>query len=241
MNIDSMPRRRQVVLLAGATAIMSGCGDRQQVEAYDAWKKRLQEPQPSDPVGSDAELTWRYRGATPGELRTDGIERIYPAAIYKPNGDVVMSGSFSPAGKTSAYPGREFFPPKSVRFCIYEKDAISGAAGRRFSAYEGKAVLDVTVECANRIPLALLDTVRQTRGALRLTFRAASWGLMVGWDVGYSEGRPGYEIIKYKHAGGDFGDAVYAPGSTWDNKKLISPAWYIHPVTKQRVEVDMSY
>jgi hypothetical protein len=105
------------------------------------------------------------------------------------------------------------------------------------SDYVGELLGDYTVTIASRIPESAIQEVREKGGALRLKFRLHSQGVLFGWDVTTLSYQTEYKQddgypyrASTRMAGGDFEEAwIY-------NGKVIKKGWYIHPVTKERIE-----
>jgi hypothetical protein len=94
--------------------------------------------------------------------------------------------------------------------------------------YGGEVAGDYTIPVAARIPDALIEDARKGRGGLRLKIRLHDDGVLLGWDlVGGSPGGDGE-----KHIGGDFREAKILNGV------VVRKGWYIHPKTKEKIEID---
>jgi hypothetical protein len=147
----------------------------------------------------------------------------------------------------SSYPGQ--LPlPKKIRMIWHEKpdgffedkDIPYDTLVDGKSPYNGGKVLgDYTVPFAERLPDEVLDAVRAGKGGLRLKIRLHEKGVLIGWDL---EGAPyptkyidsdgDFYHTRFSMAGGDFQEAwIY-------NGIAVKKGWYIHPITKERIETD---
>lgn len=76
--------------------------------------------------------------------------------------------------------------------------------------YEGTLVGDYTLAVADRIPDALLDSLRKDpRGNLRIKFRLHPEGVYFGWEIDRGQGRVRAvnDPPPYEQTGGDFKEA----------------------------------
>jgi hypothetical protein len=107
-------------------------------------------------------------------------------------------------------------------------------------AYEGGVVRgDRTIAVAERIPAAVIESIRRDGGGLRLKFRFTEKDLLLGWDVVRSTGKVNtsgdvmeFPEEKIAMAGGDFREAEIFNGKT------VRKGWYIDPKTRERIETD---
>ena len=161
-------------------------------------------------------------------------------------GQRVVESSFAEGGgMMHAGHSRPTGPYKYVDFKLYKGNTVkyhwddngvkTGVTGQLYGQWR--------VPVAERIPDDLLDDLRKRPGGgLRIKFRFHPGGILLGWDI---ERRPGYDPNKrdqygnpvfvravHSFAGGDFREAQIING------EVVRKGWYIHPKTKQRIELD---
>lgn len=106
--------------------------------------------------------------------------------------------------------------PWWVRVVWRKNDENFQAISRGGIEYKGTIIGDYTLPIAERIPDAVLESLRKDpKGDLRIKFRIHPNGVYFGWDI---ERRPGFEPNKkgayfppgYEETGGDFKEARVA-------------------------------
>lgn len=197
----------------------------------------------------DQALIHKFRGVRGFELYMSGFgsrdDNIRAIGVDDKGGRVVER-AFAEGGDTKQ--GGFWYstgPYKYVDFKLYKGSTVkyhwddngnkTGMTGQLYGQWR--------VPVAERIPDDLLDDLRQTpRGGLRIKFRFHPDGVLLGWDI---ERRPGFDPnardqfgnqlhvrAVHSYAGGDFREAEIFNG------QVVRKGWYIHPKTKQRVELD---
>lgn len=145
-----------------------------------------------------------------------------------------LGGSWYPTGPYK-YVDFKLYKGNTVKYHWSDDGLKTGVTGHLYGQWR--------VPVAERIPDDLLDDLRRTpRGGLRIKFRFHPDGVLLGWDI---ERRPGFDPKKrdewgeaayvgpvHSFAGGDFREAEIFNG------QVVRKGWYIHPKTKQRVELD---
>lgn len=240
-----MPNRRQTLacLTWGcATLALAGCNRMAPSLQSEAEPEQVYSPE-------DQTLIHKFRGVGGFELYLSGFgseedniwaigkddkgqtvtERSYQVGV-----DGKMGGFWHPTG-----------PYKHVDFRLYKGNTVKyqwDAHGKE-KGMTGHLYGQWRVPVAERIPDELLDDLRANpKGGLRIKFRFHPDGVLLGWDI---ERRPGFDPNKrdalgsilyvppvHSFAGGDFREAEIVDG------KVVRPGWYIHPKTKQRIEID---
>lgn len=201
---------------------------------------------PASATDEDAKLRRRFRGIGGGELIVDALFNLSAVDLYTEHGFVFAGGVFGPKkGSRSSYGGQvegdRLVVPRTLRYVRFaEGSKYKGQ--RRFPAYDGTPIVDVTVPVASRISDEALDTARRLKGNLRLKLRIHPDTLLVGWDVEhFPNSQPGkrnqFGVLitgapVYHAVGGDFREADIVNGIA------VRKGWYIHPKTGQKIETD---
>jgi hypothetical protein len=184
-----------------------------------------------------ADLAYKFRGIRGVVVRTDAIgEKRRVTIVSDTNRQIEAPSLLSPKNNSIlSFSGGALPVPKSVHVTWREGDAkydspLSPDGTRRLGPNRwlgGTIVGDYTIEVASRIPDAVLDSIRNEGGALRLKFRLKDDGVLLGWDIE----RPGGGISRYTMVGGDFREAYIFNG------KVVEPGWYIDK-DGQKIETD---
>lgn len=186
-------------------------------------------------LGSDGDLASKYRGIRGVIVRTDAIgEKRFVTIVSDTNKRIEEPALLSSKRVGNlTYTDNSMPVPKTVRVTWREGDVkrerVKKADGTTYPPQwlGGTIIGDYTIEVASRIPDAVLDSIRNEGGALRLKFRLKDDGVLLGWDIE----RPGGGISRYSMAGGDFREAyIY-------NGKVVEPGWHIDK-NGQKVETD---
>jgi hypothetical protein len=184
----------------------------------------------------DKLLRYKFRDIGGVERRLDALERINSLTIYNENGVEVefKAGTDRDLRSTSFFSGGEFVVPKNIRAVWYENMVSPNQRGGPLS---GKVLGDYTVPVASRIPVELLDNLREHRGTLRLKIRIAPDDVLIGWDI---ERRPRDPSLGpnvgvppvFSMVGGDFQEAEIFNG------QVVRKGWYIDKKTGRKIETD---
>jgi hypothetical protein len=198
----------------------------------------------------DQALIHKFRGVRGFELYMSGFgksrdDNIHVIGIDDIGQTIAESGFREEVDTKSGGHWRPTGPYKYVDFKLYKGNTVkyhwdnngnkTGMTGQLYGQWR--------VPVAARIPDDLLDDLRRTpKGGLRIKFRFHPDGVLLGWDI---ERRPGFDPNKrdefgnqlfvraaHSFAGGDFREAQIING------KVVRKGWYIHPKTKQRIEID---
>ncbi len=175
---------------------------------------------------SDEDLASKFRGIRGVVIRIDAVIQRNFITIETDSGRIVgRPRGMGPGGvSTSSYSGGVFSVPREVRFTWRDGDVKNdfnkGWVG-------GTIIGDYTIEVASRIPDAVLDSIRNKGGALRIKFRLKDDGVLLGWDIE----RPGGGISRFDMPGGDFHEAKIFNG------KVVKKGWYIDK-NGQKIETD---
>lgn len=136
----------------------------------------------------------------------------------------------------SSYGGGTLLPPITLR--VMWREGVTGMDGKTGSWTGGTVAGDQTIKVAERIPDELLDTIRQSGGALRIKIRIKDDQVLLGWDiekiVPYKDWKPGTGLhsgINYLMPGGDFFEGFPVKGG------YLPKPWYLN-AQGQRVEAD---
>ncbi len=211
--------------------------------------QRIKEPNLTDYSPEDQALMHKFRDVGGFELYMSGFgskgDGIHVIGVDDQGQRVVESsfrvgvgsklgGSWYPTGPYK-YVDFKLYKGNTVKYHWSDDGLKTGVTGHLYGQWR--------VPVAERIPDDLLDHLRQTRNAgLRIKFRFHPEGVLLGWDI--SE-RPGFDPnardqfgnqlhvrAVHSYAGGDFREAEIFNG------QVVRKGWYIHPKTKQRVELD---
>lgn len=198
----------------------------------------------------DAALRYKFRGIRGGEKRIDAFKKESGVALYLESGLVFAAGVFNKGAKISGYgggsAGDRLVVPKTLRLVRYSADSRR-LRGITYPAYDGTAILDVTVPVAERIPDEVLDRVRKYKGVLVLKLRIHPKTLMVGWEVKNGKSYPfkrdkhgnAYTTDEDDMVGGDFSERRVQHRYLDGRFQMVeSKGWYIDPDTGQRIETD---
>lgn len=186
-----------------------------------------------------SDLTYKFRGIRGVVVRTDAIgEKRHVTIVSDTNRQIEAPSLLSPKRNSIlSFSGGALPVPKTVHTTWREGDVrrerVKKADGTTspLQWIGGTIVGDYTIEVASRIPDAVLDSIRNEGGALRLKFRLKDDGVLLGWDIE----RPGGGISRYSMAGGDFREATVTFNN--DGKVVRQPGWYIDK-NGQKVETD---
>lgn len=176
-------------------------------------------------------LRHKFRGIYGGVIRIDAVGYLkeYVTISNERGYRIDGSGTLSPGNVkfSTSMGGAVVSAPIAIR-AIWRKGPVTydptgvGWAG-------GTILGDYTVPVAARIPDELLDSIRESGGALRLKIRLHDEGIYIGWDVEMDlpirnlplEYKGSKTYIAYRMAGGDFREPKISNG------EIIRHAWYI--------------
>lgn len=181
------------------------------------------DPYPAGDPAEDA-LRQRFRGLSV-VLVVDAAEgaEMEGVKIHSDNGGQIFShgGVSGPRHSISAIGSARV--PRWVRVSWRKNPrAIWGKHGG--IDWEGPIIGDHTLSVAERIPDAVLESLRKNpKGDLRIKFRLHPNGVYFGWDIERRPGlKPGLSVSPvYELAGGDFQEARIFNGVT------VRKGWYI--------------
>lgn len=176
-------------------------------------------------------------------LVVDAVEGVEMAGVqfFSDNGFQIFGSATVALHKRSIMSVGSARVPRWVRV-IWRKDdedfkVISSGAGIE---YKGTIAGDYTLPVADRIPDAVLESLRKDpKGNLRIKFRLHPEGVYFGWDI---ERAADYDLEKqrkeklgypypYHMPGGDFQGAIIVSGKT------ARKGWYIDK-NGQKIETD---
>jgi hypothetical protein len=253
-GIRMKEQRRQLILGLAGSVLLMGCS-RSPGSKEEQWQKQfaLQDEQRAKaglPPLSDAQkaLRHRFRGMSGGELIVDGFGEKEGVNIFDENDQLVFKrASVSPRNRSNSSYGSGFGVPITLRaewrdryYTAEDKNVPPRPPNIKDNAYWGGKILgNFTTQVAERVSDALLNELRTNGGGFRLKIRLHDEGLLVGWDIAR---RPGFDQKRsdngvhfpeeYSMVEGDFHPAKIING------EVITPGWYIHPRTKERIETD---
>jgi hypothetical protein len=193
-------------------------------------------------------LRHKFRGLLGGELVVDAFGEKVGVNIFDEKGQIFYkSAALSPRNQSQHAYGADFGVPVSLR-AEWRVDGpeVNGVIQNPIYAdvtqpgYVGGIVIgNYTAVVAERVSEVLLNDLRMKGGGFRLKIRLHDEGLLVGWDIAR---RVGYDpkmsergvhfSEEYFNVEGDFHPARIYGG------KVVTPGWYIHPRTKERIETD---
>jgi hypothetical protein len=255
-GIRMKEQRRQLILGLAGSVLLMGC-TRSPQSKEEQWQKQfaLQDEQRAKaglPPLSDAQkaLRYKFRGLSGGELVVDGFGEKEGVNIFDENEQMVFKrASVSPRNRSNSSYGSGFGVPITLR-AEWRKDGpevngviqnyIQPDMTKRDERYKGGIIVgSFTTTVAERVSDALLNELRTNGGGFRLKIRLHDEGILVGWDIAR---RPGFDQKRsdngvhfpeeYSMVEGDFHPAKIING------EVITPGWYIHPRTKERIETD---
>jgi hypothetical protein len=241
-----MSNRREILArltLGGVALVLAGCN--RIAPSLQSEAEPVQAYSPEDQA-----LVHKFRGVRGFELYMSGFggsrDDTIRAIGVDDKGQTVVESAFATGGN-SKHAGFWHLtgPYKYVDFKLYKGNTVkyhwdsngikTGVTGHLYGQWR--------VPVAERIPDDLLDDLRANpKGGLRIKFRFHPDGVLLGWDI---QRRPGFDPKKrdkwgeavyvapvHSFAGGDFQEAEIVDG------KVVRKGWYIHPKTKQRIEID---
>lgn len=187
------------------------------------WLPACSAAQTKDPT----DLAYKFRGIRGVVVRTDAMgEKRHVTIVSDTNRRIEAPSLLSPKNNSIlSFSGGVLPVPKTVHV-TWREGVVSRGKGL-YPWLGGTIVGDYTIEVASRIPDAVLDSIRNEGGALRLKFRLKDGGVLLGWDIE----RPGGGISRYSMVGGDFREAYIFNG------KVVEPGWYIDK-GGQKIETD---
>lgn len=191
------------------------------------WLPACSAVQTKDP----SDLAYKFRGIRGVVVRTDAIgEKRHVIIVSDTNRQIEAPSLLSPkVGSILSLSGGALPVPKSVH--VTWREGVTSSRKGLDPWLGGTIVGDYTIEVASRIPDAVLDSIRNEGGALRLKFRLKDDGVLLGWDIE----RPGGGISRYPMVGGDFREAPVTFND--DGKVVKQPGWYIDK-NGQKIETD---
>ena len=161
--------------------------------------------------------------------KMDGIE------IHSDQGWEIFSGSSMGGGGQAILAVGSARVPRWVRVTWRKDDAnfkvISSGAGIE---YKGTIIGDYTLPVADRIPDAVLESLRKNpRGDLRIKFRLHPKGVYFGWDIDRGGGkvRAATDHPPYELTGGDFKETRPAD-YVLTNKGLVDVPYMLPPLSE---------
>jgi hypothetical protein len=193
-------------------------------------------------------LRYKFRDLNGGELLVDAFGEKNGVDIYDETGRRFFGSAIAgPRNRSRLSFGAQFGVPVTLRatwwdriYTVLDENLPIRPANLPREAYWGRNLIgDYTVAVADRVSEGLLQELRTNGGGFRLLIRLHDEGLLVGWDIAR---RPGFDQKKfdagwhfpeeYSYMEGDFHPARI------NNGKVVTPGWYIHPRTKERIETD---